>query len=908
MGQRLIQHYAIVGDDGAALTCCQRLLALEPYSEEIYRQSMRLLARNGQRTAALQHYARCRQLLAEELAVAPDAETTALYEQIRQGAFPLAAPQPPATDLATARPPHQQLPLPTTPFVGRAAELAQLTALLGDPTCRLITLVGPGGIGKTRLALQAAALLTATPATPLVDGIFFIAATAVTRLDALIAPIARALGLSFSGQLPTETQLLNHLHQRRLLLLLDNFEQLVPEAATLATWLQQAPGLRLLITSRERLNLYDEWLFPVEGLPVPAFTPGAMHGGTAAELAHYGATALFVQRARRVNLGFSLAHEAANVAAICTRLHGHPLAIELAAGWVRTHSCAEILREIERNLDFLATSLRDRPERHHSLRAAFAHSWALLTAADAAVYRRLALLRGGFTPVIAHALTGTGQAALARLVDKSLVQRAPDARYTIHELLRQYAVQQLTPSEEWETLAAYCRYLAQWPVIGAAWRETAREAEMLAALEAEIENLRVAWRWLTEQLQEMPINDPLPDQQTGGLTEIELCQLAAQLSSGVTYFFLRRSRYQEGRQWLTSLRTALQIGYDARLSNPAAGLNRSTALACASIHLDYAEVIFHQSQFAEVATMGQSLCTALRRHAAPHHLATALTILGKTYVRLGRYREAETVLQESLALYQHSGADKASAAVHNALGILYSNQGHFTQAEAHYRACLAIFATHGYQRGLANISNNLGSNFARNGNYAQALPLYTQSYALAQAIGETLMIAIALSNMGAVSCALGDYPAAEEYYAQSLAHCRAIGERRWTAAGLNGLGLTRLAQERFAEAYGYYVEALTIAQEIESKADVLDALAGLGEITLHGGNLPQAAAILHFVSHHPITQRPAQQRSQRLLAQLFAQLSPTEQAAVSRPLDGAAWQAISALATDAGALAHRVLG
>jgi len=255
MGQRLVQHYAVVGDDDAALSLCQQLLALEPYSEETYRQSMRLLARNGQRTAALQQYARCRQMLAEELAVVPDAETTALYEQIRLGTLRPPARQQSATALPSAPPPTQHLPLPTTPFVGRTAELAQLTALLADPTCRLLTLVGPGGIGKTRLALQAATVFAGTSPALLADGIFFVAAAPVTALEELIAPIASALGLRFSGRLSAETQLLNHLRARRLLLLLDNFEQLAPEAATLTTWLEHAPGLRLLVTSRERLNL-----------------------------------------------------------------------------------------------------------------------------------------------------------------------------------------------------------------------------------------------------------------------------------------------------------------------------------------------------------------------------------------------------------------------------------------------------------------------------------------------------------------------------------------------------------------------------------------------------------------------------------------------------------------------------
>ncbi len=904
MGQQLVQHYSVASNDDVALSLCQRLLTLEPYSEEAYRQLMRLLARNGQRTAALQQYERCRQMLAEELAVAPDAETTALYEQIRRGILRPTLHQPQATELSPPRPFIQHLPLPTTPFVGRIAELAQLTALLDDPTCRLLTLVGPGGIGKTRLALQAATLLADTTPASLADGIFFVAATAVTKVEALIAPIAGVLGLHFSGQLPAETQLLNHLRARHLLLLLDNFEQLVPEAATLAAWLQHAPGLRLLVTSRERLNLSAEWLLPVEGLTIPVHplaetareTTGEIAEATEDNLAHYDAVQLFVQRARRVNLGFSLAREAANVAAICTLLHGHPLAIELAAGWVRTHNCTEILQEIERNLDFLATTLRDQPQRHYSLRAAFAHSWTLLTEADAAIYRQLALLRGGFTAKTASAATDADQAILARLVDKSLIQRTPGGRYAIHELLRQYAVQQLTPREKRRTLAAYCRHIGQQMATWETWRETAREPEALAALEPEIENLRIAWEGLVEQLYQMSVDAPLDTSAQALHAKVELFQLAAQLSSGVTYFFLRRSRYQEGQQWLTSLCAALP-DHNQLLAHVHQRHFHRAQVAYLAIHLDYAEVLFHQSQFAAVEMLLQPRWPILRLLAAPHHLAIALTILGKTYVRMGRYAEAEAALQESLTYHQQAGADKTSTAVHNALGILYSNQGRFAQAEEHYRACLAIYATHGYQRGLANVSNNLGSNFARNGDYRQALTLYKQTYTLAQTVGEELIIAIALSNLGSISRALRDYRAAQQYYAQSLTRCRAIGERRWTAASLNGLGLTQLEQEQWAEAHQHYTEALTIAQEIGSKFDVLDALAGLGEITLRGGNVQQAAAILHFVTQHPVTQLQAQQRSQQRLAQLYQQLSPEARRATTQAVANLDWPAVIALAT-----------
>lgn len=884
-GRRLTDHYLATNADALALTTCQQLLRIEPYSEALHRQAILLLARTGQRTAALQQYEQCRQMLAVELAVAPDAETIALYEAIRQGRLHQPSQLSATTVTAPPAPPRQHLPLPTTPFVGRTAELKQIDALLQEPTCRLLTLVGPGGIGKTRLALQAAAQAVEQMPSRFPDGLFFVAATAMTTLADLIPSIAATLGCHFTGHLPVETQLLTYLRSRRLLLLLDNFEQLVIEAATLTAWLQQAPGLHLLVTSRERLNLYDEWLFPVTGLPLPAQADGV----DAADPLHAAAVQLFVQRARRVNLGFRLTNEAAQVTAICTLLQGHPLAIELAAGWVHTYSCTEILAEVQRNLDFLAQTVRDRPERQHSLRAAFAHSWGLLTPGEAAIYKRLALLRSGFTAECAAVMAQADPGRLARLVDKSLLQRSPDQRYVIHELLRQYAVQQLTPDEETATLLAYSRYLAHQMTVWAEWRESARETQALAALAPEVENLRLAWRWLTQQLARLKIATPSPVQEESGQWAEELSSLAAHLSSGLTYFFLRRSRYHESRQWLTALCAALP---------DLTTLPRSDRLAsaCCSIHLDYGDTLLYLSAFSEVEELLQPLFPLLRSLDAPQHLASALILLGKTYVRMGRYGEAEKALQESLALHQQFAINKTRTALLNALGILYSNQGCFAPAEEYYRACLAIYEAQGYQRGVANLTSNLGSNFARNGHYQAALPLYQQAYTLAQAVGEELMIAILLSNLGSISRALAKYGAAEEYYQESLLRCRAIGERRWIVAGLNGLGLTFLEQEKFTEAHTQYNEALLLAQEIGSKPDLLEALAGLGELAFHHGQLSQAAAILHFVAHHPMTQLPAQRRSRQILAQLASHLGPDALTPLLQPTESATWQPIIALA------------
>ena len=311
--------------------------------------------------------------------------------------------------------PAPGLPRPPTPLIGREPELATLNRLLCDPQCRLLTLAGPGGIGKTRLALE----LASTQRAQFPDGVFFVPLVSLSLPEFIAPAIRSALGLSSSSPLDPKEQLLNHLRQKSLLLVLDNLEHLLEGVGLLAELLEQAPGVKLLVTSRERLNMQGEWLFDLQGLPVPPLDQ-------VDRAEEYSAVALFVQSARRAQVGFELsAEERPWVARICQLVEGMPLAIELAAAWVRLLSCREIAQEIERNLDFLSTSARDLPERHRSMRAVFDHSWQMLSAEEQRVLRALSVFRGGFLREAAEQVTGASLSLLSALVTRSLVHRTP---------------------------------------------------------------------------------------------------------------------------------------------------------------------------------------------------------------------------------------------------------------------------------------------------------------------------------------------------------------------------------------------------------------------------------------------------------------------------------------------------
>jgi predicted ATPase/DNA-binding SARP family transcriptional activator len=489
----------------AGIDYANSLLAIEPWREETHRHLMILLARSRQRSAALAQYEACRRVLARELSVEPMPETTALYEHIRAAAAP---------------PPHNLPPQPTA-FVGRQAELAEVARFLSNPGAQLLTLVGPGGIGKTRLALQAAARCVEPEAsydTHFADGVFVVPlAVGLPGMGdapaSLIAAMADALHFSFQGPVHPQAQLLSYLREKHMLLVLDNFEHLVGEARQLGDILRLAPGIKLLVTSRVRLNLQEEWLLELTGLEYPA--GGARGEGPLAEagrpLEAYSAIALFVQQARRVRPGFVLdaASEPA-VVGICQLAEGVPLAIELAASWLRVLSCREILAELEKGLDFLTSSLQNVPARHRSLRAVFENSWALLLPLEQALFRRLSVFRGGFRREAAAQVVGASLPLLAGLADKSLLRRNAYGRYEVHELLRQYADEHLQASApEFEQVHdQHCHYYAALlteyqPQLQGGGHEL---QAALAALNAERENVRAAWNWAMEHRKIVELN------------------------------------------------------------------------------------------------------------------------------------------------------------------------------------------------------------------------------------------------------------------------------------------------------------------------------------------------------------------------------------------------------------------
>ncbi|HET9907737.1 MAG TPA: helix-turn-helix domain-containing protein, partial [Anaerolineales bacterium] len=389
----------------------------------------------------------------------------------------------------TAEPVYQSsqqpsLPLALLPIIGREHELHAIGQQLQNPACRLLTLTGPGGVGKTRLALEVGHQQNNS----FHHGACFVSLVGTSTPELIVPAIADGLGFAFSGMTDLKLQLFNYLKEKHILLLLDNLEHLLNGIELLDELLERAPHVKILATSREQLNLRSEWTFDVQGLPIPP--------SDVKEPESNSAVALFIQRARQMQRDFKpTANDLVSVTRICQFVEGLPLGLELAAGWVKMMPPSEIAREMEQGMDFLTTRARDVPARHRSLRSVFDHSWGLLSLEEQSVLKGLSIFRAGFTRDAAEKVINATTPILSSLVDKSVIRRsdAHVGRYDLHELVRQYAATHLQEAEKTSTSRKHAEYYltlleAREPAL-----RSQLQKETLADLRPEIDNLRAAW-------------------------------------------------------------------------------------------------------------------------------------------------------------------------------------------------------------------------------------------------------------------------------------------------------------------------------------------------------------------------------------------------------------------------------
>jgi predicted ATPase/DNA-binding CsgD family transcriptional regulator len=732
------------------------------------------------------------------------------------------------------------------PFIGRQDELAEIARLLADPTCRLLTLVGPGGIGKTRLSEEVvnrvgAQGLASLPAISFPNGVYFVPLQPLTSADFIIPAIAESVGLQFDGS-DSRQQLLDYLGEKSLLLVLDNFEHLLDGVGVISDILASASGVKMLVTSRERLNLLEEWVLEVQGLPIP-------ENDTEPDIEEYGAVQLFLQNARRVQVSFTAtAAQKPAIVRICRMVGGMPLGIELASAWVRALSVEQIASELVGGLDILESSARNVEPRHRNMRVVIEHSWDLLTPDEKQIYKRLAVFCGGFTLAAAHTVAGSSLRILTALVDKSLLHVDASGRYSLHELLRQFAEEQLECFCETDaTRDAHAVYYANFLHQREPDLKGRRQLEALDEIETDFDNIRAAWLWAVQRGHAEPIDRAVEslrlysDMRSRFQEAEELFRQAEQVFASVDERVWARIAVR--RIWILRLG---DLEYDENIA--LACLDR--CLAIARVHDDRSEIAFCLSSqgiqtfsTTEVSVSYFKESLAIYRELdEPYYVGDVISWIG---VAEPDHALALELFQESLRIHRAIGAVNLVAWVLINTGIWHLFGGNLAEAETALQEAHSLQRTRGDRKGQSWGLYWLGKAAFLAGDFEKSRALAEENYAFSRASN------ILYGNKGSLGLLAAIFAVVDEDYARArsladreLALSRSTYDDSPAFDALWSMAVAAWGAGEYETARHYQHQALRLGMEISRYVFVLSCLPISALFLERDGNKQQAAQML----------------------------------------------------------------
>jgi len=810
---------------------------------------------------------------------------------------------------------HQNLPPQPTSFIGREREVLAIIKLLEDKHCRLLTLVGPGSIGKTRLGIEVAErIVNPTAETELIslslDGAYLVSLQSVASVKNLIPTIAGSIGFEFYDAHSQEKQLINHIGDKQLLLILDNLEHLPDAGDPIDELLSGAPRLKLLATSREPINLRQEWLFHVEGMPFPHSENKATDT--------YDATRLFVERARRARHNFSLDDDRACVVRLCQLVDGMPLAIELAAAWLKSLSCMEVVAEIQHNLDILKTDMRGVPDRHRSMRAVFDHSWQLLDREERDLLMLLSVFRGGFRREAAEQVAGASLQNLSALVDKSMIALQSSGRYQLHELQRQYGAELLRMSSDLETATRdrHCEYFTAFmdrPVrdfYGYGSKEKIKE------IDADIDNVQTAWNWAVARGRFRDLHRcitgiyryawhrswPIGVEQAfqSGLIALRVAEPDPERDVTLGWALvhqsmvdLRMGRLQKAKEQAEesiaileplNARREMSDAFAARalVSRFERGRDPEEVKA---LHLEAAALLnetgeygmeaymygnlgglsYDIGQYHESERWYQKTLELSRRIDDPRNELLSLASLGRHALTIGEYGKARHYLLESLEIARALEISNFANMALNRLGQVSMAVGDLETAERYFQECLVSARELGKPYNIANNLVNLANVFVSRKEYSEATALYQES----RHYSEGIPIVQAEMLLGGGQIAYGEkkYADAQKLHEESQEICKENGYRQQKAKNDDALGRIALAQQLVSTATSHFRASLQESVSLGAPPVILETMISIGELFAHEGDRAGAADLAMLVMNHPASRSESKERASRLLEQ-----------------------------------------
>ena len=797
------------GNFAEAKLLSRRQLDLEPWRELAHRQMMQALVLAGDRQAALAQFATCKKVLWVELAVEPEAETVALAEQITAGEEIQLQPRS-----------RHNLIAPVTPYFGREGDLAVVREHITNRAYRLVTMVGEGGIGKSRLALEVAWQLREHFA----DGVWFVPLAGVAEdqnlPDAIGTAVAQTIDQPLAGQQAPQKQLQTFLRERELLLVLDNFEHLLGGATWVLDLLQQAPSVCVICTSREPLNFQAEWVFPLERLPLPPIAdPFLNTTAVPQDPTTFPAVQLFVDRAQRANGRFQLSDEnVAEIVTLCRLLTGLPLALELAAAALRHQTVAQLIAAMQNSIDSLATRRRDIPPRHRSMRAVFDSSWGMLTADEQGQLASLSVFLGPFSVMAATAVTGATLQQLQTLQEKSLLQMEGD-RFVFHTLLRQFAAEKLAdfPDHESATVRHSHYYLQAVAELGRALNGEMPHLAVQRIARA-LENIRGAW--------ETAVARHDLDALLAALVPLsDFYQIRGLYREGLRLFddAAARLRQQDPKQndALAQLLTQ-QAAMHVRLSDYPKAIERiEEALPLtaddwitARLHITWGEALWRQGGLAKAEEKVRGGLMLAEKIEAPSLIGIATFHLGVLHDLKGAHESSLAYLENALAIWQRLNNRRWQGFTLNSIGFVAQRVSRLEQAKSALEEALRISKANDDRQGQASTLNNLSLLATELGDYVAAKQYLMQALTLAKSSGDEEHQARLHYNLAWNAKQAERWDDARLFAEQSLVLNKLVGNKQEESKVLRILGDLAMGNGRFDAAFDYYQQSLTLSQQV----------------------------------------------------------------------------------------------